>query len=621
MDAHAAILPTVPDWNSVMMKSGWDNSINRMATKYAGNIKVHVTKGLLKSVENYVAAVAPEAVRNLMVEITTRRLRPLVLHDGDFELVMSLRSLLGVLPDDPTWYPPKKSPYSRDVLLFHIFLVRQGFAERSYLPVAGVNRKYAYLNTKIASALLDMTGRRRGRKEQQSKKGRGRKKQRIEKENEVEEQHIKEDENKVGEQHIDEKKATTSVGELLGITVASFNAARSKLRRLLRQQCRRNKSSREPPGKRKRRLQRLEQRWQRNGYGRLRKGTRIDSVETDGVGLRLCVKTPIDLSPFIKPVPMPSRSVGEDVPPKRKRSKKVAKAEVVPAADTSDEPATTFQPDESWGPPIIVAIDRGRAKLFTAAVSHSAIEKPITMAFTRRQYYYEMGYTRHQRWSTGRAMQTDVATALQDLSNSGGTGNGDLASWTAYLTAAKAHGDVLRNEFIVNPEYAVWRMRLFRWKRMSMSRAVQRLMFIATKGKHANRPLVFADGDAGFKSTGRGELSAPTSALSLEFKRALGRMALERPVVKMIIPEFRTTMCCCACGAVTRPPIIIKNNLPQRSGRLRECTQCKTTGKRRDRDVQGSRNIAWLAYFEYYGVERPWYLRRGHAPEVLRAGQ
>ena len=47
------------------------------------------------------------------------------------------------------------------------------------------------------------------------------------------------------------------------------------------------------------------------------------------------------------------------------------------------------------------------------------------------------------------------------------------------------------------------------------------------------------------------------------------------------------------------------------SRRLRCCTTCRDTGKIRDRDVQGARNILWLTFALYYGLERPKYLRRG----------
>lgn len=132
-----------------------------------------------------------------------------------------------------------------------------------------------------------------------------------------------------------------------------------------------------------------------------------------------------------------------------------------------------------------------------------------------------------------------------------------------------------------------------------------------------------------------------------------------RSVVTYSVDEFRTTMCCCACGAVTKPPKVLHRTRNKTTGeveihegpshRLRCCTQCKSSkaetaplrqqrrnkttgkmeirdgpprclrrrtqcssdGKLRDRDVQGARNILWLTQALYFGAPRPEYLRRG----------
>ena len=134
--------------------------------------------------------------------------------------------------------------------------------------------------------------------------------------------------------------------------------------------------------------------------------------------------------------------------------------------------------------------------------------------------------------------------------------------------------------------------------------------YLQIEGKRlsTDRPLVIGVGAAGFSANGRGgELPAPTSELSKAFVRAIKRVrATGRHVVTLSPDEFRTTMCCCACGAVTRPPVVrrwrrdretremIAEDGPSR--RLRCCTSCEITGKLRDRDVQGARNILWLTY-------------------------
>ena len=86
------------------------------------------------------------------------------------------------------------------------------------------------------------------------------------------------------------------------------------------------------------------------------------------------------------------------------------------------------------------------------------------------------------------------------------------------------------------------------------------------------------------------------------------------------ICEFRTTMCCCACGAVTRAATVPARGgaAARNSRRLRVCTGCETQGKRRDRDVQAARNMPWLLQHEYYGAARPRYLCRDWWREVAQ---
>jgi hypothetical protein len=160
----------------------------------------------------------------------------------------------------------------------------------------------------------------------------------------------------------------TTLGDLLGVTVSKFNRFRKKLRAKMRKQCRTEAAKGGLlPGKKRERLKRLARRWERNGYSKLPQGARVDSVETDGVGLRLCVKMPIDLKPYIVPISLPSEAASSSTqasacPPQRRvLKKKVLKASEFEAVD----PADAEQPN-----PIVVALDNGRAKLFTAAISH-----------------------------------------------------------------------------------------------------------------------------------------------------------------------------------------------------------------------------------------------------------
>jgi hypothetical protein len=340
------------------------------------------------------------------------------------------------------------------------------------------------------------------------------------------------------------------------------------------------------------------------------RGARVDSIETDGVGLRMVLKIKVDISRHVVPVSSADQQKSEGKP-RRRRTKGDKAAEEVPA------PATAHALLPS---PVMAGIDEGRAKLFMAAISRSATKKPRSMGFTRRRYYSEMGFRARRRWEASRMVQSpNLRAACDALSQSGGLKNCDPVRWAAYLTVEAEHRTMLDEEFVDDIERAKWAMRLHRNKKRSLDGACNRLM----KAMDGEGPLVIGIGTAGFAPTGRGELPAPTAELTKALKRAIERArARGRVVVVLQIDEFRTTMCCCACGSVTdRPPVRRRKEDPDTgemtmlqdgpSRRLRRCTTCDHAGKLRDRDVQGARNILWLTQAMYYGLPRPSYMRRG----------
>jgi hypothetical protein len=162
----------------------------------------------------------------------------------------------------------------------------------------------------------------------------------------------------------------------------------------------------------------------------------------------------------------------------------------------------------------------------------------------------------------------------------------------------------MKQEFLIDKERALWKMRLFRLKTRSLDKAVQKV-FDKAKG----RPIVLGVGDAKFPATGPGEKSMPTT----QFVRAIlkAKYRYHSRVKLLNIDEFKTTVCCCGCGTETRPAFLPNLNPPRSSRRLRLCTVCSAPGvKLRDRDIQAARNILWLTQCKFLGAERPEYLSR-----------
>ncbi len=110
---------------------------------------------------------------------------------------------------------------------------------------------------------------------------------------------------------------------------------------------------------------------------------------------RLCAKMPIDLRPYIIPAPKHAPVVATDAT--QQQAKRQKKGNVKGLA-----PPPYFEPvdpaDDGLPKPIVVALDNGRAKILSAAISKSPIKKPESKAFTRCTYYFEMGYHRNRRW-------------------------------------------------------------------------------------------------------------------------------------------------------------------------------------------------------------------------------
>lgn len=618
------LLPSLPDWRSVMLVNGWDNAVNRMGTKFHGNVQVHVCCGLAQRVERYLSVVRLEegTDRATLQALTLKRLQPFEsvaerVTAGDYAMALRLRNALGASDD---WYPPENAPWGAESFALHLFLVRNGPEERSYLPVADRKRSYCYLDAKVLKAMFGHL-----KKQQRAQRPKVPHKRQKKAEAPVLEEPDARDES----DDSDEAEKSESLGELLGLTPALFNALnkakRARVRRRLRQLAR--KSPRKRPSRRYRR--RLRRRAEALQCGRMHQAARVDSVETDGVGLRLCVKEPLPMAKYIRALPSAQEveaaaAAANAVRSKHGKGGKSGGQHCGTACrccggrqeSAADDPAVA-------GPaPVSLGADTGRKKLFVAAVSRCGYKKPSTVVFTRARYYKEMGYHRHRQWSLERCRQPAVAAALAALASCGGLKNCDTARWKAVLAEQRRHDLVLDREFLVNKEHALWRMRLFRKKRKSLDSAALRLIAGAVNGEPMERKLVVGIGNAKMSATGRGEMAAPTTALHLALRRAIQRVReTGREVVYLDVWEFRTTKCCCACGGVTvAPRVVVRDrggrNVMQEtggprtkaSGRLRLCTECETTGKLRDRDVQAARNILWLTQHMYYGAPRPRYM-------------
>jgi len=298
----------------------------------------------------------------------------------------------------------------------------------------------------------------------------------------------------------------------------------------------------------------LQKKWFHIGCSNMPRDAFIASFETDGVGVSLCIQRPIQI--------FDNNTNAED-----------------------------FLHD-----PVFVGVDGGRAKLFTASISKCGYKKPETFYYTRKEYYYDIKHKIRKRFEAERMANQEVRTAIENLATDGGKRN-----ISSYLGKISTHYTTLYNEFIEYKGRAIWSMRLYRLKKRALDKVVQKVI------NSTDRDMVIGIGDAKIAPTGKGEQSMPTCQLLKTFLKAK-RKTTNRKIRLLGINEFRTTLCCCACGEVTSS-CVLKNGT--RSKRLRLCSNCTVEdSKVRDRDVQAARNILWLTQYEYNGCERPSYMCR-----------
>jgi len=492
-----------PDWEAVMSASGWDNSINRMYSKYRANIQVSLMNPIPALLKKYFHKVqmADDSFRPLLQGLIQRPLRPMECHNDDFEHIVYLRQYLGYGKNQ---YMPRDFDYTDRIFDFVIGLKKLGVGGGTYLPVSDLGRKYSYIDMKITQGLFGTTA-------------------------------------------VNDK----TFAEIYDLTKAAMKARRKKLRKELRQRYKNDKKK-------------MKKRWGSVGIGSIPKGTSISSFETDGVGMSIVIKKPINIFQPDPPPPTTERLMMND--------------------------------------PVFIGVDDGRAKAFTAAISTKGYKKPAIQMLTRKKYYFEMKHNIRMKWERARAAATTVNQLLSLHPKS--------TDFLGYMECANANLQTIKTEYLIDKGRALWRMRLYRLKTRSLDKAVQKL-FDAAKG----RPIVFGIGNAKFAPGGRGELSMPTTMLTKFFKKGMNRyikknnVVLENHVRFVSIDEYKTTQCCSRSGEQTTAPM---TNSGRRSRRLRFSSFCQEQNGRglRDRDIQAAENMLWCTQAVYYGYERPSYLTR-----------
>ncbi len=249
--AHKETLAAfLPPYTKVLSNCGWDNAINHMGTFYLGNVKTMVLPNLEKRLKAYlydIRTLQSRTDRKEVVKCCCYELRPSsMIHNDDFEWISKFRKFAG-LKDNECFYSVVEE-LSDLTWTLHIWL--QGLLKDtesksfSILPVSPIGRKYAYIDNKIITSLLDSKTRKRMLETTQNHKG-------------------------------------SELQKVLGLTSTLFNKRRMTIRKKL---MKKYKEPNDPKHKK------LKQKWKKVGHGCLPPTATVKTVSTDGVGLRICLE-------------------------------------------------------------------------------------------------------------------------------------------------------------------------------------------------------------------------------------------------------------------------------------------------------------------------------------------
>lgn len=223
-----------------LVNTGWDNALNHMGSSYLGNIEVQILHHLPRRIIEYIQDTSDsKSNKYILKRLFMYEIYPSTEIDNlDIEKILNIRNALGIKLDEKLEKKcfEKLNDYNWSI---HLWLQKYTLQDKlfSILPVSTLNRKYAYIDKKIAESLIPL----KFKKDMKEKTS-----------------------NHVG----------SDLQKLLGLTSNLFNKTRTAVRKKLR-----NRKHNKIKNTRK---------WGKHGRSSLSSKCNIASISTDGVGLRIC---------------------------------------------------------------------------------------------------------------------------------------------------------------------------------------------------------------------------------------------------------------------------------------------------------------------------------------------
>jgi hypothetical protein len=225
------------------------------------------------------------------------------------------------------------------------------------------------------------------------------------------------------------------------------------------------------------------------------------------------------------------------------------------------------------------------------------MHRPQINTHLSKKYYERRTFRKqHAEWEASRRRyNVAYARAIVDLSKAGTWKTTDPEKMDAMLAAKAAAWSSLRQELVFDKQHAIWKMKMYRRRRMVLDQAARRLLDPKVEGKPVHdkktRGIVVGYGNGKFGSMG------PRVQMIRAVVRILKAMRTPtRPLTLLVfVDEFRTTLLCHRCFGKTASPRkkTCKGNSVE-DHRFRDCPHCglQTTNKKRwGRDENAALNI------------------------------
>lgn len=254
--------PYLPRSENLLSNCGWDNAINHMGSSYLGNIKVQILHHLPRRIVEFLQDHSHEGTdKYSLKKAILEEIYPVTnINNIDMEIILNLRNTLGINYDsklDKCF--DKLNDYNWSL---HLWLQKNATKDKSFsiLPVSTLNRKYAYIDYKIANSLIPLKLKKEMLKETIKHKG-------------------------------------SELQKILGLTSILFNKTRDNIRRHLRNK---EHNIKKQKNQKKVRKKKKDRKWKKHGRSSLPSRCNVASISTDGVGLRICCEF-IPERPIIQP--------------------------------------------------------------------------------------------------------------------------------------------------------------------------------------------------------------------------------------------------------------------------------------------------------------------------------